>query len=333
VYRSTLALLLLAILSTILAADAPRTFTNPVSSSGQDPWVTRSGSAYYYCQQREGSVWVGKTERLEDLGRCDWKRVWTPAPSGPYSKEIWAPELHHLRGRWYIYVAADDGKNENHRMIALEGSKDDPQAPFVFKSKLAATTDRWAIDGTVLEMPRDRLYFIWSGWDGTEDVAQNLYIAAMSNPTTIDGERVCISRPEHDWEQRGRPLVNEGPEILRHGDKVFLIYSASGSWGDDYCLGRLTLAGSDPMKPGSWIKTPAPVFSRTDTVFGPGHASFTTSPDGKEDWIVYHAARSKGSGWRRNVRIQRFFWSKDGSPDFGLPESPGVALPVPTGGS
>ncbi len=332
-YRHALAALLFLIPCVAFAGDNPRTFTNPVAASGQDPWVVRSGDAYYYCQQRAGSIWVGKTKRLEDLGDCDWARVWTPENSGPYSKELWAPELHHLRGRWFIYVAADDGKNENHRMIALEGARDDPQAPFVFKAKLAATTDRWAIDGTVLELPGDRLYFLWSGWEGVENVAQNLYIAAMRDPTTIEGERVCIARPQFAWEKQGKPLVNEGPEVLRHGDRLSVIYSASGSWGDDYCLGRLTLRGSDPLKAKSWIKCTVPVFSRTDTVFGPGHASFTTSPDGREDWIVYHAAKSKGSGWKRDVRIQRFEWNQDGSPHFGRPVAPGVALPVPSGGS
>jgi len=58
----------------------------------------------------------------------------------------------------------------------------------------------------------------------------------MSNPWTISGERVRLSSPEYDWEKHGTPLINEGPEVLRHGAQLFLIYSASGSWGDDYYL-------------------------------------------------------------------------------------------------
>jgi hypothetical protein len=55
------------------------------------------------------------------------------------------------------------------------------------------------------------------------------------------------------------------------------------------------------------------------------------SPDGKENWMVYHAAKHPGAGWNRDVRIQRFGWNADGSPNFGTPVPPGLALPVPSG--
>jgi GH43 family beta-xylosidase len=307
------------------------TFTNPVVKSGADPWVVRRDGVYYFIQSRGRSLWVSKAKRLTEIGRGPWACVWAPPRGTPYSEDLWAPELHYLRGRWYVYVAADDGENRNHRMYVLEGTSQDPQAPFVFRGKLATIPDRWAIDGTVVQLPGDRLYFLWSGWEGTDNVAQNLYIAPMSDPLTISGERVRISRPEYDWERRGEPHVGEGPGMLAHDGKVFIIYSASGSWTDDYCVGMITWTGGDPLDPGSWVKTPRPVFSKTAEVFGPGHASFTTSPDGREDWIVYHAAKHKGAGWNRDVRMQRFTWNPDGSPRFGEPVAPGVPLAVPSG--
>jgi GH43 family beta-xylosidase len=310
--------------------EAAMTFTNPVVRTGADPWVIQRPGMYYFCQSSRRGVRVAKARRLQEIGNGPWSTVWTPPQGTAYSRELWAPELHYLRGDWYIYVAADDGDNFNHRMYALKGTSQDPQAPFEFKGKLAAQTDRWAIDGTVLEMSDGRLYFIWSGWEGTENIAQNLYIARMSDPLTINGERVLISRPEHDWEMHGRPLINEGPEVLRHGTNLFLIYSASGSWGDDYCLGQLTWTGGDVLNSSSWVKKSVPVFSRTKDVFGPGHCSFVRSPDGREDWIVYHSAKYSGAGWNRHVNIQRFQWNADGSPDFGTPISPGVPMPVPS---
>jgi GH43 family beta-xylosidase len=313
-------------------ASEPATFTNPIVESGADPWVIRRDGQYYLCQSRRGTgVWVGRSAQLHRLGQTVWARVWDPPKGAAYSREIWAPELHWLRDRWYVYVAADDGQNANHRMYVLEGDPRDPQLPFRFIGKIADPSDRWAIDGTVLTFDDGRLYFIWSGWEGTENVSQNLYLAPMSNPWTISGARVCISRPEYDWEKHGRPLINEGPQILRHQNRLFIIYSASGSWGDDYCLGQLAWTGSDPLKPESWVKKPIPVFSRTKDVFGPGHCSFVKSPDGREDWIVYHAAKRSGSGWDRNIRLQRFSWLPDGAPDFGAPVSPGVPLPLPSG--
>ncbi|MFN2169263.1 MAG: family 43 glycosylhydrolase, partial [Anaerolineae bacterium] len=156
-----------------------QTFTNPIVDRGQDPWVIRWRGAYYFCQSRRNRVYVTRSEGLLGIGRRPGSAVWRPERGTEWSHELWAPELHYLRGRWYIYVAADDGDNANHRMYVLEGTTQDPEDPFVLKGRIAAPTDRWAIDGTVLQMPDQRLYFIWSGWEGSENVAQHLYIAPM----------------------------------------------------------------------------------------------------------------------------------------------------------
>ena len=317
--------------STTTAASTSNTVTNPVVVSGADPWVIRWQGNYYFAQSRGSrGVWINRSKRLQEIGTNQWKQVWTPPPGTAYSREIWAPELHRIDHKWWIYVAADDGKNENHRMYVLEGSSDDPQASFTLKAKIAAPTDRWAIDGTVLQMPDGKLYFIWSGWEGFENIAQHLYIAPMSNPWTICGERVRISTPEFDWEKQGNPLINEGPQVLWNGDRLFIIYSASGSWGDDYCLGQLSWTGGNVMEPKSWIKNMKPVFARTKDVFGPGHCSFVKSPDGREDWIVYHSAKYRGAGWNRKVSFQRFEWNPDGSPHFGTPIGPGIPMIAPS---
>jgi GH43 family beta-xylosidase len=313
------------------AEGRPLTFTNPIAKSGADPWVIRWQNSYLYCRSAGNKIWIHRAPRLQDIGRVKGTAVWSPPPNKAYSKELWAPELFRLQNRWYIYVAADNGNNHNHRMYVLERDAKDPQGTFTFKGKIASPDDHWAIDGTVLKMDNGRLYFIWSGWEGNKNVSQQLYIAPMSNPWTISGPRVLISKPERPWELNGRPLINEGAEVLRNGKRVFVVYSASGSWTDDYCLGLLQLTGPNPLNASAWKKKPQAVFARTRDVFGPGHASFVKSPDGREDWIVYHAAKRKGSGWDRNVRMQKFEWNKDGTPNFGKPVSTGIALPVPSG--
>jgi len=311
-------------------SEIPATFTNPVVADGADPWVIRYQDVYYYCFATDDRIWISCSKNLHEIGLAEPKLVWQPPKGNPWSEELWAPELHFFDNKWYIYVAADDGANENHRMYVLESDNIDPQSHYVLVGKIADSTDCWAIDGTVLEH-RGHLYFIWSGWEGKVNVQQNLYIAPMSNPATISGDRVLISEPEYEWEKIGRPLVNEGPEILKKNDKIHIIYSASGSWTDDYCLGQLTFTGGDILSRESWSKNPRPVFSKTETVFGPGHASFVKSPDGREDWIVYHAAKYKGGGWDRDVRMQKFGWNSDDSPNFGAPVSAGVLLEVPSG--
>jgi GH43 family beta-xylosidase len=305
-----------------------------VLADGADPWVVRHTDGFYYLAVTTGKdVTLRRSPTLTGLARGERKVVWRPPAEGPYSRNLWAPELHHLDGKWYVYVAADDGDNANHRMYVLENPAADPFAgTFTFKGKIAdPQADRWAIDGTVFEWA-GRRYFVWSGWQGTEDVRQDLYIAPMANPWTLAGPRVCISRPTHPWETVDDPDVNEGPQALARNGRLFLVYSASGAWTDGYCLGLLTLRpGGDPLDPAAWVKHSEPVFRSAGGVFAPGHCSFVKSPDGAEDWIVYHAAKRSGAGWDRSIRMQPFGWRPDGTPDFGYPVRPDVPLRRPSG--
>ncbi|MCP8968190.1 family 43 glycosylhydrolase [Ectobacillus ponti] len=313
-------------------------FQNPVVTEGADPWVVRHSDGYYYYTQTTGdNITVWKSKTLSGLGGAEKKVVWEPAAGAPNSQHMWAPELHFLNGKWYIYYAASDGDMGKQRMYVLESEGADPLGPYHYPQgtaygKVSDPSDKWAIDGTILEQ-NGQLYMIWSGWEGDVNVSQQLYIAPMSNPWTISGNRVEISRPELAWEKNGFPYINEGPQLLKNKQgQVFLVYSASGSWTDDYCLGMLTLNG-DPLNPKSWLKHEQPVFQKDPAagVYGPGHNSFVQSPDGKEDWIVYHAARFQGAGWERNVRMQPFSWNSDGTPNFGTPVAAYAFQRVPSG--
>jgi GH43 family beta-xylosidase len=333
-----------------------RTLINPLLPSGADPWVIFRNGFYYYMNTTGHNLTIWKTRHVADLKTAGKKVVWTPPSSGPYSHDIWAPELHYVRGRWYIYFAADAGSNKSHRLWVLENSSPDPlQGKWTMKGKLADASDKWAIDGSVFEN-RGALYAIWSGWQGDENGTQSIYIAELKNPWTVQGKRARISTPEHPWEEvgdlplRGNPEqnpgadtgdpvhvnVNEGPEIIEHGDKLFLIYSASGCWTNFYELGMMTAsASSDLLKPSSWRKEPLPVFWQSPEAhaYGTGHNGFFKSPDGKQNWIIYHANSepNQGCGKNRAPRAQPFTWNADGTPHFGRPVPLGKSIPAPSG--
>ena len=295
---------------------------------------------------RNLTIW--KTRDIAELKNAEKKIVWTPPATGPYSKDIWAPELHFINGKWYIYFAADAGRNQSHRLWVLENSSRDPLGgEWVMKGKLADASDKWAIDGSVFEH-KGRLYVVWSGWEGDTNGRQDIYIARMKDPWTIESRRVRLSMPEYPWEKVGDILdwktsdnpphvdVNEGPQFLKHGNKVFIIYSASGCWTENYSLGMLTAsADSDLLDRESWKKSPEPVFqpSSTARAYGAGHNSFFKSPDGTEDWILYHAnpKPKQGCGRERSPRAQPFTWKADGTPDFGEPVLAGKPIRKPSG--
>lgn len=325
-----------------VSGQQPGTFANPLLPSGADPFSFYKDGYYYYMHTMGNKLVLWKTKNIAELAKAERKTIFEPPPNTNYSKELWAPEIHFIDGAWYVYFAADDGQNKNHRMFVLENRSADPMTDtWEFKGKVGDVTDKWAIDANVFRYKK-QLYMIWSGWEGDVNGRQNIYIAKMSNPWTISSERVMISTPELPWEMHGtirnpvdppEVFVNEGPQFLQNGKKVFIVYSASGCWTDNYTLGLLELTGRDLMDPKSWKKHPEPVFSSDpeNGVYATGHNSFFVSPNGKENWILYHANSQPGQGCGRfrTPRAQRFTWNKDGTPNFGRPVKEGVYMTIP----
>ncbi|MFT3935886.1 MAG: glycoside hydrolase family 43 protein [Chitinophagaceae bacterium] len=319
-----------------------QTFTNPLLPSGPDPYSFYKDGYYYYTNSLGNHIGLWKTKNLADLKNAEYKTIYTPPPGTAYSKDLWAPEVMFLQGKWYAYFAADSINNMTHRMFVLENASADPmKGEWIMKGKVADATNKWAIDGDVFEY-RNQLYMIWSGWEGDVNGEQDIYIAKMKNPWTIESKRVRISQPTYEWERHGdlknetppHINVNEGPQALIHGKDLFIIYSASACWTDFYALGQLRFAGGDDLLDASkWIKAPEPVFKQSpaDGVFATGHNSFFVSPNGKESWILYHANSNPGDGCgnKRSPRAQKFEWNADGSPNFGVPVKEGLALKIP----
>jgi GH43 family beta-xylosidase len=331
------------------------TFTNPVAE-GADPWLEFRDGWYYMAQStnpgegQPSAIWVYRSRKLTDPMR-DSVRVWTSPAGGWNQTHVWAPEIRFVDGRWYIYYAAgrpgpQDAPFIYQRAGVLRASGNDPHSAS-WEDLGALDTggdpgthadDVWAIDFTVHRF-NGQLYGIWSGWDTNTPVArtpQYLYIARMSNPSTVSGPRAQISAPTESWERRVDPTdgldLNEGPQVLERNGQTFIIYSTRESWTPAYRLGMLRLNGptADPMQRASWTKS-GPVFQQANGVYGPGHNGFAKSPDGTEDWIIYHAKVDTGPNWNRVIRTQRFTWRADGSPDFGEPVASGVPMPVPSG--
>ncbi|MEW6251344.1 MAG: glycoside hydrolase family 43 protein [Planctomycetota bacterium] len=320
----------------------PGVFTNPIAR-GADPWVIRHAGRYYFCEPvRDTSIAVWTSDRLTCRGTR--QIVWRAPQRAWNSHLIWAPELHRVDGRWYIYYAASAGPRDNagHRIGVLESRGDDPLGTYEDRGVVYTGDDPtgrgancWAIDATILEL-HGRRYMLWSGWPDTAD-HQYLYIAALANPWTTIGPRVRLcDNATYTWERVGNDPrergLHEAPQVLQRGGRTFVVYSCSSSWQPTYKLGLLELCGDgDPLCPANWRKYPAPVFEQSADVFGVGHASFVKSPDDREDWLVYHAKLTRAPGWKRVVCLQRFGWRADGLPDFGRPAPWSVTLAAPGG--
>ncbi|ARQ68777.1 family 43 glycosylhydrolase [Streptomyces marincola] len=317
-----------------LGAGTPGTFTNPIKRGGPDPWLQYHDGNYHLATTTWNStITMRRSPTLAGLASAPETVVFDLSGRPNGCCNMWAPEFHLIDGpngpRWYLYYVAGQNVedfNPTQRLHVLESAGTDPMGPYHFKADLGNT---WELDPSILRVGGN-LYLLGSAMDGT----QSLTITPLANPWTISGARRTISQPTLAWERQSG-AVNEGAEPLYHNGRVMLVYSASACWGPDYKLGLLTLTGTDPLNRSHWTKHPRPVFQRDDAagVYGPGHNGFFTSPDGTEDWIVYHAndSASGGCDMNRSTRAQRFTWNADGTPNFGTPVRTGVQLPAPSG--
>lgn len=315
---------------------ATQTFRNPIKLHGADPWLTFYDGWYYFSATEGASIRMRRARRITDLKTAPDETVWSDTTPGR-DREMWAQEFFLLdpddgRGlRWYLYYTASDGvADANHRLFVCESAGLDPCGPYTFKAQLMidAGNQCYAIDGSVLTRPDGTRYLFWCG--RPSPAGQGLYVSRLENPWTLSGQRVSLPA-----EGFGCDEVREGPVTLQRGGRVFLVYSACDTGKPDYKLAMLVAEpGADLLDPNAWTQHPEPVFTRQDHlgVYGPGHCFFFQSPDGREDWIVYHAKTTSDYTYNeRSARAQPFTWGANGYPDFGEPLSLDTDIPVPSG--
>lgn len=264
-----------------------------------DPYVYRHTDGTYYFTASvpayDGIV-LRHADTLDGLKDAKEVEVWHKHEKGIMSLHIWAPELHYLDGKWYLYYAGGDVDDIwEIRPYVLECEAEDPMTgTWVEKGKMERAEEdifsfeAFSLDATVFEN-RGKRYYVWAEKVGVGPQISNLYIAEMENPCKLKTVQVMLTTPDYDWERVGF-WVNEGPAVIKHNGKIYLTFSASET-GADYCMGMLTAEeDADLLDPRSWKKDRYPVL-KTDSsrrIYGPGHNSFTEDEEGNPV-MVYHA--------------------------------------------
>lgn len=303
---------------------------NPVVEQRADPHLTRHTDGYYYFAAtvpEYDRIELRRAREIRALATAAPKTIWRKHATGAMGSHIWAPELHHIDGKWYVYFAAGGAEKvwDIHIYVLENASANPLEGEWTERGQLNTGWESFALDATTF-VHRGTRYLAWAQKDAKIKGNTNLYLAKMASPTSIVPPAVMLSKPDLPWEQI-RYWVNEGPAVIvRHG-RVWMTYSAAGT-GAEYCLGLLSAdEHADLLDAKSWTKSPQPVFTTNEAngVFGPGHNSFTVSADGQTDLLVFHARsykEIKGDPLHdpnRHTRVQPFTWRADGSPDFGVP--------------
>ena len=297
-----------------------------------DPYVYKHTDGTYYFTASlpdYDGIALRKADKLFDLKDAPEKIIWKKHDKGIMSFHVWAPELHFIFGKWYIYFAAGDVDDIwAIRPYVLECKGDDPfndewiekgmmqcsdEDPFSFRA--------FSLDATVLEN-HGEYYFIWAEKVGVGKQISNLYIARMESATKLSTVQVLLTTPDYDWERVGF-WVNEGPAFIKHDGKIYMTYSASET-GVAYCIGMLSADENDDLlDPKSWTKRRMPVLKTSEElkIYGPGHNSFTVNDEG-EPVMIYHArteAEIVGNPLynpNRHAMVMKVKWNESGEPSY-----------------
>lgn len=314
--------------------DVSRRYTNPLIEQRADPFIYKHDDGYYYFTAsvpEYDRIELRRAATIEGLREAKPEVIWRKREKGMLSANIWAPELHRMDGKWYVYFAAahttetDEGLFD-HRMYALENDSANPlEGQWVEKGQVKTAWESFALDATSFEH-RGKHYYVWAQKDPNIPGNSNLYISELENGWTLKGPQTMISRPEYDWEKIGFS-VNEGAAVVKHGGKLWMTFSGSAT-DHHYCMGLLFAdENADLLDAASWTKLPEPIFRTNEEngQYGPGHNCFTVGENG-EDLLVYHARSYKEIEGdplydpNRHARVKVFAWREDGLPDFGVPE-------------
>lgn len=308
------------------------TYNNPVILQRADPCIYKHSDGYYYFTASVpefNRIEIRRSQTIQGLKEAKPLTIWEKNNIGIRSANIWAPEIHYINEKWYIYFAAARIVSKfDHRIYVLENTSQNPlEGEWIDKGQLKTNWESFSLDTTTFEHKGIR-YLLWAQRDPAIEGNSNLYIAKMNNPWTIEGDQVLLSKPELPWEIIGF-WVNEGPAVIKKNGKVFITYSASAT-DYNYCMGLLTAdEDSDLLAAASWTKSLEPVFTTSEATgkYGPGHNTFTVSEDGNWDLLVYHARNYREIDGdplddpNRHTNVQIIKWREDGTPDFGVPEA------------
>ncbi|KAF2458948.1 glycosyl hydrolase [Lineolata rhizophorae] len=308
-------------------------FTNPIKTqNGSDPQMVWWDGMYYLTTTTWSDIQITAAPTIEGLKTATPRTVWTDNDPSRCCN-VWAPEMHMIDGRWYIYYTAGpsgDDYTGNQRTWVIQGGTEDPlSSEYTFLSQVVPPNyQQGMLDPSVFRMSNGKTYYLFSAWPSS----QTIFIADLIDPSTI-GPATQISEPTLEWETH-QWAVNEGPYGISHNGTDFVVFSASSCGTQYYSIGLLTLtAGADPLDAHSWTKSPEPIFSSANGLYGTAHNAFFKSPDSTEDWNVFHANRSPDGhcDGNRQTFVQKVDWNADGTPNLGTPLAAGTEIAEPSG--
>lgn len=275
-------------------------YKNPVY--GQyfaDPFVLHYDGQYYAYGTGPRSADGEVFPVLQSSNLVDWvERGWALIPAE--GDDFWAPEVAFHEGVFYLYYSAH-GINDNDHQLRVATSTH-PLGPFQDAGRTLVPDQPFTIDPHPFKDVDKQWYLFYSqDFLTLEDeyrVGTGIVVDRMLNMLTLAGQPRVVIRPHADWQlfQAQRAMYGgvhdwhtiEGAALRYHYGRYYCFYSG-GAWEHEN-YGVSYVVADHPMGPYTIPTVAKPILcSVSGHVIGPGHNSFTKSPDGMQEYIVYHA--------------------------------------------
>ena len=289
----------------------------PIKNIG-DPFVLRASDGTYYCYATSAPDGFKAWASPDLVHWTDLGYVYKRKENSWGVSDFWAPEVALYQGKYFMHYSARWRKNQSLRIGVARA--DTPRGPFVdITNQPMFDFDYAAIDGHVFFDEDGRRYFYYSR-DCSENMVDgrhesHLYVAELNDDLiSFTDEPRLIAKPEQGWEINAGAdwRWNEGPFVLKHQGKYYLMYSANFYASRSYSVGYAI--GESPTGPFYKAAHNPVLYSRDARISGPGHNSVTTSPNGKELFIVYHVhTEPEHPSGDRQVCIDRMGFREDGT--------------------
>ncbi|MDB6067564.1 MAG: glycoside hydrolase, family 43 [Pedosphaera sp.] len=307
-----------------------RVHSNPVYGSYlADPFVWRSGGSYFAIGTGSADAagqTVGKAFTvLQSSDFFNWQFASNALlhPDPALGSSFWAPEVAYHDGRYYLYYSVGHG-DKDHRLRVAESAS--PQGPYrdIGINLVDPAQCAFAIDPHPFQ-DDDGQWYLFYARDFLETTKARagtaLVVAKLERMTELAGEGKVVLRARMDWQrfQKGRSMYGEvwdwhtleGPFVRKHDGRYYCFYSGgrweSENYGVDYGISQSVMG---PYSDNGNESGPRVLRTEPGRILGPGHNSIVTGPDGRNEYIVYHA-------WDREMKMRQMFidplvWTPEG---------------------
>ncbi|MFX0099031.1 MAG: glycoside hydrolase family 43 protein [Candidatus Hodarchaeota archaeon] len=293
--------------------------TMPIGQDIADPAVIRYNGLYYMTGTALGH-YDGNIRLYSSTDLVNWVDLGiiydAPNNDGDWNMcMFWASELFIHGGYFYLsYSASPDSVLSHHRIGIARAT--DIMGPYVdMKQEPMFDFGQENIDQHIFEHD-GVVYMYYTNHHYPDNGIYVVPLAPDLNSTIGSHERLL--KP-----QTGEMLI-EAPWLISRDGTCYLIFSANGANTADYMVGYAT--ASSPLGP---FTRQGYLLTKNWWVPGPGHCSVVPSPDGEEQFMVYHAKKDWDVSWAREACIDRLFFNPDGTLQvFGPTRDP---QPLPSG--